>query len=41
MRKVDRELDNPINNLILDIGDAVVPWFKETGHTRTNPAPII
>lgn len=33
MRKVDRELDNPIDNLILDIGDVVVPWFKETGHT--------
>jgi len=33
MRKVDRELDNPIDNIILDIGDYLLPYFKKTEHT--------
>lgn len=33
MRKVDRELDNPIENVILDIGDKLLPFLKESGHT--------
>jgi phosphatidylglycerophosphate synthase len=33
MRKVDREYDNPIDNFLLDIGDYVLPFFKNTGHT--------
>lgn len=33
MRKVDRELDNPIENVILDVGDYLLPYFKESGHT--------
>lgn len=33
MRKVSRELDNPIENIILDVGDYTLPWFKKTSHT--------
>jgi phosphatidylglycerophosphate synthase len=33
MRKVDREYDNPIENIILDVGDKLLPYFKNTGHT--------
>lgn len=33
MRKVDRNLDNPIDNLFVDIGDYLMPFFKKTGHT--------
>lgn len=33
MRKVDKEYDNPIDNLIIDIGDTLLPYLKSTGHT--------
>jgi phosphatidylglycerophosphate synthase len=33
MRKVDREYDNPIDNLIIDVGDKILPYLKSIGHT--------
>lgn len=33
MRKISREDDNPIENVILDLGDNLMPFFKKTGHT--------
>lgn len=33
MRKVEREFENPIDNIILDIGDITIPYLKNTGHT--------
>ena len=28
MRKIPRELENPIDNLLIDLADMVSPWFK-------------
>lgn len=33
MRKVNKEYDNPIDNLFVDIGDYFMPFLKNTGHT--------
>ena len=33
MRKVDSKYLDPIENIITDIGDYVIPWFKAYGHT--------
>jgi phosphatidylglycerophosphate synthase len=33
MRKIHRKYENPIDNIILDVGDKVLPLFKKTGHT--------
>jgi hypothetical protein len=33
MRKVESQYDNPIDNIFIDIGDYLLPFFKRTGHT--------
>ena len=33
MRKVNKEHDNPVESIILDMGDKIIPFFKNTGHT--------
>jgi hypothetical protein len=33
MRKVAFQYDNPIDNIFINIGDYVLPFFKRTGHT--------
>lgn len=33
MRKVDKNYDNPIDNMLVHIGDNLLPFFKSTGHT--------
>ena len=33
MRKVEPRYDNPIDNIIVDIGDTLMPYLKNSGHT--------
>lgn len=33
MRKLPQHFENPIDNVLLDICDKVMPFFKRTGHT--------
>lgn len=33
MRKVDRQYLDPIENIITDVGDYVIPYYKASGHT--------
>lgn len=33
MSKIPKELDDPIDNIIVQAGENIIPWFKNTGHT--------
>jgi hypothetical protein len=33
MRKIDRSIENPFDNILLDISEEVSPFFKATNHT--------
>ena len=33
MRKVEPKYDNPIDNIIVDMGDRLMPYLKSSGHT--------
>ena len=33
MRKIDRSIENPLDNILLDLSEKVSPFFKKTGHT--------
>ena len=33
MRKIDKSIENPFDNILLDLSEKVSPFFKKTGHT--------
>ena len=33
MRKINRDIENPFDNILLDISEKVAPFFKKTNHT--------
>jgi len=33
MKKIPDEIDNPVDNVLVHIGDMMCPFFKKTGHT--------
>ena len=33
MRKIKKEFENPIDNIIIDMAEKITPFLYETGHT--------